>query len=157
MKSILIFSILAYATIFLSVTSCMKTEDTTDVQLFTEQPTQSVLNNQMAIIGSWQFTEKGVEIDVHNGQPCSFTGTKTPMVKWEAASINEQRDFLQKGDYNHFLEKKLSCQGSFKISNDANLAIIGNCEVHTETIVELTTTSLIIKTGNNYYKYLKVN
>ena len=155
MKNNLLLLVVVAFTATMTLASCSKTDNNGAV--FSEQTPQDVLNNQKAIIGSWQFIEKGVEVDMHNGQPCSFTGTKTPMVKWENATSNEQRDFMQNAHYSHYLEKQLSCNGSFSILNDASLTIQGNCQQASETIVELTATSLIVKGSNSYFKYRKLD
>jgi hypothetical protein len=159
MKNNLILLILATTFMTIAQTSCKKADESTVVNLFSEQSQQDIQNNQAAIIGSWQFTGKSIEVVLHN---CIYRGLTTSnmakyMIKWAMAMEDEKRDFKQNGEYNLFLNKQLACNGTFKIANNGVLDMNNSCKTTNETIVELTTSSLTIKKGETYFRYQKLD
>lgn len=144
----IIMRYLVATTLFISfMTNCSKQMDTRDDTFFKEQTTSEM---QMAIVGSWQLVDKSGEMD--DTHICSYNG-----IKWGNSAGDEKRDFKQNSDYSHFVKSTLTCQGSYKFSDNSTLNMNMNCQNYSEKIVDLTATFLTVKVGNRYYKYRKLN
>lgn len=154
-NNLTLWVLLAFLTL-LGVTNCTKEEDTTEANIFTEQTPQEIQNNQTAIIGSWQFVEKSVDVKVHTCPGTVLGNMSKLMIQWENVTNDEKRDFKQNGAYYQYSESA-TCQGSYKISENAVLQVISNCKSLSEKIVGLTSFFLTIKEGDNYFKYRKLN
>lgn len=141
--------------IALTTTSCSKENSA----FMTPQKTQDFQND---IIGSWQIVEKGVEVAMHEGHVCTdpqnMAADKiTYVVKWDKDIMDEKRDFQPNGNYYCIWTKQLSCTGTYKISNNGVLEVNNNCQNFLEKVETLTTTNLIVKEGNLYFKFKKVD
>ena len=147
---------LAFLTL-LGVTNCTKVADTTEANIFTEQTPQEIQNNQTAIIGSWQFVEKSVDVKVHKCTGTILGNMPKLMIQWDNATTDEKRDFKQNGDYSRYLKNELTCQGAYKIGDDGALVVQSNCPNFSEIIVGLTTTFLTLREDNTYFKFRKVD
>lgn len=139
--------LVATALLISFMTSCTKEIDTIEDTFFKEQSTSEM---QSAIIGSWQLVDKSVEMD--DTHICSYNG-----IKWGNSAGDEKRDFKQNSDFSHFVKSTLTCQGSYKISDNGALDMNTNCQNYSEKIVDLTATFLTVKQGNRYFKYRKLN
>ena len=144
-------------TFFIALTSisCTKQNDA----LITQQPLQDFRTD---IVGSWQLAQKGVEVAMHEGHVCTYPQNMaadkiTYVVKWENTTMDEKRDFNSSGDYNCYWAKQLSCKGTYKISNNGVLEVNNNCQNYLEKVETLTTTNLIVKEGNLYFKFKKAD
>jgi hypothetical protein len=153
MKTTTLFSILVYALLMLSSASCTKENIMMDTPLMTEQNPETY---QKALAGSWQFVDEGVEVNMYNGQSCSFTGTKNPMIQWSNVSADEKRAFTADGKYSRYVNGTLTYQGTYAISYDGVLELTTNAQKSVETIQELTCTSLILREGMLFRKYSKL-
>ena len=139
----------------LSVTSCTKQNNSIDSELSTQ-------NIQTAIVGSWQFVEKGVEVAMHDGHICSDPQNMaqdkvTYVVQWQNVASDEKRQFKPNGDYSTYVKTALTCQGTFKIADSGVLEMNTNCANTIEKIENVPATYLTIKQGSNYFKYLKLD
>jgi hypothetical protein len=152
MKTSVFFSILAYALLMLSTTSCTKENISADTSLMTEQTPETY---QKALAGSWTCIDEGVAIVMHDGQPCSLIGTN-PMIQWRNISADEKRTFTANGSYSRYVNNTLACEGTYKIAYVGTIELKTNCQNAVETVQELTANSLIIQDGMNFRKYHKV-
>lgn len=153
MKTTTLYSILAYTLLMLSATSCTKENISTDTLLMTEQTPETY---QKALAGSWTCIDEGVAIVMHDGQVCSFTGTKNPMIQWNNVSADDKRNFTANGGYSRYVNNTLSCEGTYKIAYVGSIELTTNCQKAVETIQELTAHSLIVRDGISFHKYHKV-
>jgi hypothetical protein len=153
MKTITLYSILAYALLMLSATSCTKENILTDTSLMTEQTSETY---QKVLAGSWTCIDEGVAIVMHDGQVCSFTGTKSPMIQWNNVSADEKRTFTASGGYSRYVNNTLSCEGTYQIAYVGSIELTTNCQNAVETVQELTANSLIIRDGVRFRKYRKM-
>ena len=138
-----------------SVTNCTKVNSTIDGEL-------SAQKIQTAIVGSWQFVEKGVEVAMHEGHICpdpqNMAQDKvTYVVQWKKIVSDEKRFFKPNGDYTTYLSTTLSCQGTYKIAESGVLETNTNCENTIGKIDNLPTTYLTIRQGINFFKYQKLD
>ena len=106
MKNNLLLSVSLVVSTILSLTSCSKVNSNTD----SEQTSQDI---QTAIVGSWQFTEKGIEVAMHDGHICTDPQNMaqdkvTYVVQWEKVASDERRDFKQNGAFNRFLKSVMT-------------------------------------------------
>ncbi len=155
MKNNLIPLVLVSFLALISVTSCSKVNDTPDSEL-------SAQSIQKAIVGSWQFVGQGVEVAMHDGHICNdplnmAQDKITYVVQWTDIVSQERRDFKPNGVYNTYLKTALSCQGTYKIDDSGVLEMNTNCENAIGKIEKLPSSSLIIRQGNNYFKYHKLD
>ncbi len=139
----------------LIATSCTKQNNSIDDEL----STQSI---QTAIVGSWQFVEKGVDVAMHDGHICPdpqnmAQNLVTYVVQWEKVASDEKRLFKPNGEYTTYLSSNLSCQGTYKIAESGVLETNTNCENAFGKIDKLPATFLTIKQGVNYFKYQKLD
>ncbi len=139
----------------ISITSCSKTNDAIDSELTAQ-------NVQTAIVGSWQFVEKGVDVAMHDGHICSDPQNMaqdkiTYVVQWEKVASEEKRQFKPNGDYNTYVKTTLTCQGNYKVADSGVLEMNTNCENAISKIEKVPATYLIMRQGNNYFKYLKLD
>lgn len=149
-----IFLVCVYA--LLGTTSCTKDSSTTDSTLLKEHDIQT------ALVGSWQFVEKGVELAMHEGHICTDPENMpkdqiTYILKWENASIDDNRNFKKNGAYSSYGEATTPCQGTYKVSAIGFLEVQNNCENYVCKIEEVTSQFLTIKQVNLYSKYRRVN
>ena len=152
MKTTTLFSILAYALLMLSATSCTKENILTDTSFMTEQTPETY---QKALAGSWTCIDEGVAIVMHDGQPCSLIGTK-PMIQWRNVSADEKRAFTLNGGYSRYVNSTLTCEGTYKIAYVGTVELTTNCQKAVETIQEFTAHSLVIGDGISFRKYRKL-
>lgn len=151
-NNLLLFVVITFFIALTSI-SCTKQNDA----LITQQPLQ---NYQTDIVGSWQLIQKGVEVAMHEGHVCTdpqnMAADKiTYVIKWENSVLDEKRDFQPSGNYDCYWAKQLSCKGSYKISNNGVLEVNNNCQNYLEKVETLTTTNLVVKQGNIYFKFKK--
>lgn len=156
MKNIFrLFVIVALTAIF--TVSC--TKDNTAPSTNTEQTT---LDFQKAIIGSWQFAEKGIEVAMHDGHICTDpqnmpAGKITYIVHWAKVVSDENRAFKPNGEYNSYQKSILTCKGVYKISDNGLLESHTNCDDDVAKIEGITPTSLTVRQGTNYFRYQKLD
>lgn len=145
-----------FALVVVSLSNCTKAED---VILLNKQSTKEM---QTAIVGSWLNIEKGVEMTMHDGHICTNSDNNaddktTIAIKWANTASDEKRHFEQNGDYNSYVKTTLRCQGTYKIAGFGGLHLNTTCQNWSEKIVEVSSTLLIIKEGDSYFKYRKTN
>ena len=146
---------IAYAslTLLLGFTACTKTDVMMDT-LLTPQALQT------ALVGSWQLVEKGKEVVLSNGHICTETehdNKATTAINWKKVTVDDYQAFQQNGTYTRFVDKKLTCQGTYSITENAVIEINAECQSIPEKIVDIKATVLILKEGHNYSKYQKMN
>jgi hypothetical protein len=154
MKNNLIFLAMVAFSATMTVTSCTKTDNTSDVQITTDF--------QKAIVGSWQIAEKGLGVAMHDGHICpdpeNMSADKvTYVVQWEKAASDESRVFEQNRDYKSYVKSTLTCQGAYKISDFGLLEVQTNCENYVAKIEGLTKTALTVRQGSHFFKYQKLD
>lgn len=158
MKTNFFFSALAVTLILCGTTSCKKENVTPDATLISEQTRQEMLTN---LIGTWQVAEKGVEVAMHDGHICTdptmVMDKMTYIVKWDKVANDDTRTFKSNGDFNHYENAILTCQGTYTVSNHAVLEINSACPSSFERIEALTPTLLTIGVGTFHYKFTKLD
>ncbi len=155
MKNNIILSVSLLFTTILCLTSCTKANSHID----SEQTSQDI---QTAIIGSWQFTEKGVEIAMHDGHICPDPQNMpqnqiTYVVQWEKVASDERRDFKQNGTFNRYLKSVMICSGTYKVSDAGILEWDTNCDKAFAKVEKIFASSMTIRQGGNYFKYQKLD
>ena len=155
MKNNLLLSVSLVVSTILSLTSCSKVNSNID----SEQTSQDI---QTAIVGSWQFTEKGIEVAMHDGHICldpqNMAQDKvTYVVQWEKVASDERRDFKQNGAYNSYLKSAMTCSGTYTVSIASILEWETNCEKAFAKVEKVSASNLTIKQGANYFKYQKLD
>ena len=141
----------------ISISSCSKADanDAIDGELTAQ-------NVQAAIVGSWQYVEKGVEVAMHDGHICSDPQTMaqnkvTYVVQLEKIASEEKREFMPNGNYNTYVKASLTCKGNYNIADKGILEMNTNCASTIEKIEQVPATYLTIKQGSHYFKYLKLD
>lgn len=139
----------------LIATNCTKQNNSVDNEFSTQRI-------QTAIVGSWQFVEKGLDVAMHDGHICpnpqNMAQDKiTYVVQWQKAASDEKRNFMQNGNYNSYVESALACQGTYKVSDIGILEMNTNCEQVIGKIEQLPSDFLVIKQGSHYFKYHKLD
>lgn len=107
------------------------------------------------------MAEKGVEVAI-NGHichdPANISENKlTYMVHWEKVTSDERQDYKPLGAYSFYFKTILMEQGSYTISDLGLLEVGTNRKNYVAKIEELTNISLILKQGDNYFKYQKLD
>ena len=144
---------LLYAFAVLSFTNCTKEQNLTE---------PITLDFQTGLVGSWQFVEKGVEVAFHEGHVCNSPMNMSQdkiaySLRWDNVTSDEKRIFKKNGAYSHYLNKQLTCQGSYKIDENGVLDLTTECQSLSGKVVGLKTNSLIIQEGDNFFKFQKVD
>jgi hypothetical protein len=88
-------------------------------------------------------------LTVWDGNPthiCSYTG-----IKWGNLASDEKREFKQTGEFISHVKTTLSCQGTYKVSNNGVLDLKTNCQSYAAKIEGLSPTYLIVKEGERYH------
>ncbi len=152
-NNLLFLAMVAFSTT-MTVTSCTKTDNTSDVQITSDF--------QKAIVGSWQIAEKGVEVAMHDGHICTDPANMpanqiTYVVQWQKASSDENRVFEQNSSYKSYLKSTLTCQGVYNISDSGLLEVKTNCDNYISKIEALTKETLTVRQGSNLFKYQKLD
>ena len=155
MKNNLIVCISLLFSTILCLTSCTKENSAIDSQ----QKSQGI---QTAIIGSWQITEKGFEIAMHEGHICPDPENMpqnqiTYVVQWENVAPNERRDFNQNGVFTRYLQSVMICSGTYKVSDAGILEWDTNCDKAFAKVEKISAASMTIRQGGNYFKYQKLD
>jgi hypothetical protein len=158
MKNKTLLLIGAFALSMLGTTSCTKENIEVDTTLISEETRQEM---QTAIVGSWQFVEKGVEIAMHDGHICNDPSMAADKIsyttQWGKVSTDEKRTFKPNGNVSLYENATLSCDGTYTISNNGALDIKATCQNAFGKIETLTNTLLIVREGTVFYKFQKLD
>jgi hypothetical protein len=158
MKTKFLLFALTVTLILCGTTSCKKEAVLTDATFISEQTRQEM---QTKLVGSWQVIEQGVEVAMYDGHICTdptmAMDKMSYAVQWEKATTTDKRVFKTNGVYDLYFHDKLTCQGSYTVTNHAVLEINGACQNSFEKVVELDATHLTISVGTLYYKFTKLD